>query len=84
MESYNCLFKLQLLNVKSTSSTRLECYKYLFTALYLFVNVGRAKDKIKLKIISRKRHKDKFVWEKTYKYIPLVWVSIHCESKIEK
>ena len=26
----------------------------------------------------------KFAWAKTYNYIPLVWVSIDCESKIEK
>ena len=28
--------------------------------------------------------KRKFVWGKIYKYIPLVWVNIDCESKMGK
>ena len=33
--------------------------------------------------MSRKKHKRKLGWAKTYNYIPLVWASIHYESKME-
>ena len=33
--------------------------------------------------MSRKGHRHKSLWKKT-NFISQVWVSIHCESKIEK
>ena len=34
--------------------------------------------------MSRKQHRYKFVWEKSYTVISLLWVNIHCKSKISK